>query len=324
MPDPLSPAERGPSHHEPSRHEPSRHEPSHHGLSDHDPATDERTVRGVFDEFEVRAGTAVPLPDLPSVRTRARRRQRSWAIAGVAAAALVVPVAVYAVAGRAAVTGDGSPLAEAPGASTSTSARVFAPLPGAPSAIGSAGSPPGPAVVVGASGAPAATVTHPPPDDPTPGSIRDTDWPNVTLDIPANQTGCAAGTAHFQHAIADVGATRYFLGGGENHTFEIAYGDVDADGQAEALLVVSCLTPTGRTNPPSIVLLIGANPVHTMALAFTSSPRIGDGEARSYVSATVIQSDGAISYLIRTFEGNGQCEYHQRWTGTGLRGECDP
>jgi len=99
---------------------------------------------------------------------------------------------------------------------------------------------------------------------------------------------------------------------------------IDADGQAEALLVVSCLTPAGRKNPPSIVLLIGANPVHTMALAFTSSPRIGDGEGRSYVSATVIQSDGAISYLIRTFEGNGQCQYHQRWTGTGLAGECAP
>jgi hypothetical protein len=156
-------------------------------------------------------------------------------------------------------------------------------------------------------------------------TIKDTDWANVFLEIPANQTGCAAGPAHFQRAVATVAGTTYHLGGGSLAKSEVAYGDVDADRQDDAVLTVSCVTPAGRRNPPALVLLVTAIPaVHTMAVVFSSTPRMGDGEGRSGVTGLTIHSDGEITFDVRTFEGNGECQYHARWTGTAVKGACEP
>ncbi|MDT5026986.1 MAG: hypothetical protein QOE61_3412 [Micromonosporaceae bacterium] len=266
---------------------------------------DEPDLGPVFDQFA--AGAAMPIPDLAEVRARTRRRQTSrWAIAAAAMTVLAAPVAAHALAGQAPAPGD--PQAALPASAIPASA------PAASAAATPTASPVRAARATPTAGA-------------TPGSIDGTDWANATLEIPANQTGCAAGTAHFHNRVSEVGGTRYRLGSGYLHSqaVEVAYGDVDADGQAEALVIISCANPDGRANPTSLVLLVGASPsIHTMALAFSSSPRISDGEGKSHVTGLSVHADGQISFAVRTFEGNGQCEYVQRWTGTALTGGCNP
>jgi hypothetical protein len=87
---------------------------------------------------------------------------------------------------------------------------------------------------------------RPCPTSPTPAPtpIDQTDWANTTLPIPGNPTGCAAGTARFHNGTATVGGTSYRISPGYNQdvTPVVAYGDVDRDGQTDAMLVLECLT----------------------------------------------------------------------------------
>jgi hypothetical protein len=233
---------------------------------------------------------------------------------------LAAPVATHALAGQAPA---GDPRAALP----ASSIPATAPAPSAAAPAGtSIGTLPGSAEAM-STASPGRAILATPTPRATPGSIDGTDWANVTLEIPANQTGCAAGTAHFHNRTTRVGGTRYRLGSGfmHNQAVEVAYGDVDADGQAEALIIISCANPDGRANPTSLVLLVGASPsTRTMALAFSNSPRTSDGEGKSHVTGLSVHADGQISFAVRTFEGNGQCEYVQRWTGTALTGACNP
>jgi glutamyl/glutaminyl-tRNA synthetase len=53
--------------------------------------------------------------------------------------------------------------------------------------------------------------------------------------------------------------------------------------------------PTGAD--ARLVLLVTASPaVHTMAIVFSSTPRMGDGEGRSSVTGLTIHSDGEITF----------------------------
>jgi hypothetical protein len=255
----------------------------------HDERFDER-----FDEFASRASGQVPAPDLTDVRARARRRRTSgWAVAAAAVTVLAAPVAVYAVAGRTSPPADRAAAVPSASATTAAATRSTGPV---------------------AATSPA-----------TSNAIERTDWANVTLNIPPNETGCAAGHAAFNHSAATVAGTGYHLGSGHLDSIVVAYGDVDADAQADALLVVSCVTPAGRHNPPSVLLLVTATPtLHTMALSFSTSPRVGDGEGKSSIATPMVHPDGGISFDVRTYEGNGQCDYRQRWTGTALTGACEP
>ena len=283
---------------------------------------DEPDLSPLFDQFAAGAAMAAPIPDLAEVRARTRRRHTSrWAIAAAAMTVLAAPVAAHALAGQAPA---GDPRAGLP--ASAEPATAPAPFAAAPPAGTSTGT------LAGSAGAtstasPVRAVLATPAPRATQKSLDGTDWANTTLEIPANQTGCAAGTAHFHNRTTQVGGTRYRLGSGymRGQAVEVAYGDVDADGQAEALIVISCANPDGRANPTSLVLLVGASPsIHTMALAFSSSPRTSDGEGKSHVTGLSVHADGQISFAVRTFEGNGQCEYVQRWTGTALTGACNP
>ncbi len=250
----------------------------------------------LFDDFAANVAATAPGPDLRAVQTRARRRRRTrWsAIAITSLFALTVPTGVYALLGGA------IPRAQ-PGAG--------------PDGAGAASAIP--------SGSPTAA-----------GLNVATDWRYVTLAIPANETGCAAGSARFAadtdemgHGVAEVAGTRYRIGGGYNSETNpiVAYGDVDGDGAAEALLVISCLTPEGRRNPPSVVLLIGAESgPRTLGAAFSSRPRQPDGEGQDYVTKLEVGHDGTVIVGVRTFEGMGQCEYRLRWTGATFTGACGP
>ncbi len=298
----------------------------------------EPDIRALFDEFATRTAPVVPAVDLPAVRTRSERRLAvRWVVAAAAGAALVLPVSIYVLTRPAVDAPLGNPVvptpeppagfalapqqstmprSSPPGTQVASAATPSLPSQSLPSPLPSPSLP---------------SLSLPSPSLPSPSlppvmtsPISGTDWANATLDIPANQTGCASGRAQFRQGTADVGESRYQFGGGPEMTFEAAYGDVDADGQAEALVVMSCMTPTHR-NPPSIVLLVTAVPaLHTMALAFTTGPRVTDGEGRSIVSAPAIAADGTMTFQVRTYEGNGQCEYRQHWTGTAVVGTCDP
>jgi hypothetical protein len=167
---------------------------------------------------------------------------------------------------------------------------------------------------------PRATETTAPPQ-----SISEIDWANTTLDIPANETGCPAGTAQFQDEVAVMGNERYRIGGGymRERNPKVAYGDVDADGHQEALLVVSCLTAQARMNPPSVVLLLAALPaLTTLGVAFSSSPRPADSEGKSSVTSLAVRPDGMVVFDVQTFEGTGQCQYQLHWTGASFSGGC--
>jgi hypothetical protein len=235
----------------------------------------------------------------------------------VAAATLAVPVMVYAIGGRGVTTVPDvvaiSPSAPLPPSATrtapTTAGQGTAAWPGrATPAV------PRPSLSTGGS------ETIAPPE-----SISDVDWANVTLKIPANQTGCPAGTAQFQDEVAVMGNERYRIGGGymRERNPKVAYGDVDADGHQEALLVVSCLTAQPRMNPPSVVLLLATQPaVITLAVAFSSSPRPTDSEGKSSITTLQVRPDGMIVFDVQTFEGTGQCQYQLRWTGASFSGGC--
>jgi hypothetical protein len=106
-------------------------------------------------------------------------------------------------------------------------------------------------------------------------------------------------------------------------TPKIVYGDVNADGSPEALLVVSCLTAVHRSNPPSMILLLtGEDRPTTVGLAFSSSPRPTDSEGRSSVTSLAVRPDGLVVFDVKTFEGTGQCQYQLRWTGASFSGGC--
>ncbi len=240
----------------------------------------------LFDDYAAAVGATAPGADLAAVRARARRRRRRSAIAVAAVLALAVPIAVYALVG-------GSIPRSQPG--------------------------------VGPGSALSSTTT--PSASPPIGRIEDTDWANVTVAIPANDTGCAAGTARFAAGAAWVADSRYRIGVGYDPETApiVAYGDVDGGGVAEALLVVSCLTPGGRRNPPSVVLLIGAEPgLRTLGVAFSSSPREPDAEGQNFVTALEVRPDGTVIIGVRTFEGLSQCEYRLQWTGAMFIGTCEP
>jgi hypothetical protein len=244
---------------------------------------------GLFDGFAASVAATAPRPDLPSVRARARRLRRArWSVVAIASVvALAVPMGVYALIGDTIIRGPAS---------------------------------------ANPSGSPTAA-----------GLTVDTDWRYVTLAIPANETGCAAGTARFApdvdelgHGVAEVAGTRYRIGGGYNSDANpiAAYGDVDGDGAADAVLVVSCLTFQGegrQKNPPSAVLLIGAEPgPRTLGLAFTSRPRPSDGEGQEFVTKLEVQPGRTVIIGLRTFEGTSQRECRLRWTGATFTGSCEP
>jgi hypothetical protein len=280
---------------------------------------DEPAVHAAFDDFASRAMLLAPAADLPGVRSRAGRSQTTrWIIAAAAAAAIVIPVGVYAVVSgslwwKPATT---LPAAQAPNPASPSQSPAPSPSAG-PSAVATSTAPP----VAPTSAVPATTGATALAGTAPPSVITDVDWPNATIDVPANQSGCAAGTAHFLAGAAEVGGTHYLLGNGMAPVQSVAYGDVNADGRQEALLIMSCTTVAHR-NPPGLILLLSYDTVlHTMAVAFTSAPRT-DGEGRSQIRTPWVAVDGSVHFEIRTFEGNGQCEYVQEWTGSALSGTC--
>jgi len=183
-----------------------------------DDLSDPRLDR-VFSEYAERAAAAVPQPDLARVQAIAARRRRIAVVATTAAVAAAV--AIPAVAQTTDLFAFG-PASHGPGGGGLGSPTVSASLSTDP---------------WGSEYSPGPVLTSARPE-----GIEGTNWYNVTFTMPANETGCAPGRVTFESASAALlGGGLYQINSGYNSSGDpfVGYGDVDGDGQTDAVLVVT-------------------------------------------------------------------------------------
>jgi hypothetical protein len=143
-------------------------------------------------------------------------------------------------------------------------------------------------------------------------AIDTVDWASAVVEIPVNQTGCAAGEADFAAGRATVGGTPYQMF--VNWAPAPLYADFDHDGRTDAVIAVACVRRAGLRNPPYLLLAInGAEDRHPMGTLFSSKPRNPDGEGASFTSELHLEEDGAVRYIDRTYEGNLGCAIEWTW-----------